>query len=55
MREGHEFIGWGVSTGTWDWKSNKQTDQPWKSPVEKEQQSGTAKEDLEKWKDTNTH
>jgi hypothetical protein len=38
-----------------DWKSTKQTDQPWKGPVEKEQQGGAAKSDLEKWKDTDTH
>ena len=37
-----------------DWKSTKQTDQPWKGPVEKEQRSDD-KIDLEKWHDTNTH
>ena len=38
-----------------DWKTTKQTDQPWKRPVEKDQQSGSTKEDLQKWNDTNTH
>jgi hypothetical protein len=38
-----------------DWKSTKQTDQPWKGPVEKEQQGGARKEDLENWKDSGTH
>jgi hypothetical protein len=37
-----------------DWKTTKQTDQPWKGPGEKEQQSGARKEDLERWKDSNT-
>jgi hypothetical protein len=38
-----------------DWKSSKQTDEPWKGPVEKEQKPTEAKPDLEKWHDTNTH
>jgi hypothetical protein len=38
-----------------DWKSSKQTDEPWKGPVEKEQKPAEAKLDLEKWHDTNTH
>jgi hypothetical protein len=38
-----------------DWKSTKQTDQPWKGPVEKEQQGGARKEDLEKWNESGTH
>jgi hypothetical protein len=38
-----------------DWKSTKQTDQPWKGPVEKEQQGGARKEDLEKSNESNTH
>jgi hypothetical protein len=38
-----------------DWKPTKQTDQPWKGPVEKEQQGGAKKQDLERWKETNTH
>jgi hypothetical protein len=38
-----------------DWKSNKQTDEPWKRPIEKDQQSHVKKEDLEKWNETNTH
>jgi hypothetical protein len=38
-----------------DWKSPKQTDEPWKGPVENEQKPGGPKPDLEKWHDTNTH
>jgi len=39
-----------------DWKSSKQTDEPWNGPVEKEQQPDAApKPDLERWHDTNTH
>jgi hypothetical protein len=39
-----------------DWKTNKQTDEPWKQPVEKEQKPGGApKPDLEKWQESNTH
>jgi hypothetical protein len=38
-----------------DEKNTKQTDKPWNGLVEKEQGSGTAKPDLEKWHDTNTH
>jgi hypothetical protein len=38
-----------------DWKSTKQTEKPWKRPIEKEQQAEARKEDLEGWKDTNTH
>jgi hypothetical protein len=38
-----------------DWKSSKQTDEPWKGPVEKEQKPAEAKLDLERWHDTNTH
>jgi hypothetical protein len=38
-----------------DWKTTKQTDEPWKAPVEKEQQGGAKQEDLEKWHDSNTH
>ena len=37
-----------------DWKNTRQTDQPWKGPVEKEQKN-EFKIDLEKWHDTNTH
>jgi hypothetical protein len=38
-----------------DWKTTKQTDQPWKGPVEKEQRTGSVDEaDLERWQDTNT-
>jgi hypothetical protein len=37
-----------------DWKTTKQTDQPWKGPVEKEQRTGSVDEaDLERWQDTN--
>ena len=38
-----------------DWKTTKQTDEPWKALVEKEQQGGAKQEDLEKWHDSNTH
>jgi hypothetical protein len=39
-----------------DQESTKQTNKPWKGPVEKEQRSdGAPKPDLEKWHDTNTH
>ena len=38
-----------------DWKSDRQTSKPWKRPVEREQQSGTTEEDIEKWSETNTH
>lgn len=38
-----------------DSDSQKQSDTPWKQPVEKEQGSGNAKPDVEKWKDTKTH
>ena len=38
-----------------DWKNTKQTDEPWKGPVEKEQKPGGPPPDLEKWHETNTH
>jgi hypothetical protein len=38
-----------------DWKNTKQTDEPWKWPVEKEQKPGGPPPDLEKWHETNTH
>jgi hypothetical protein len=39
-----------------DWKTTKQTDEPWKGATEKEQLDPTRpKPDLEKWHDTNTH
>jgi hypothetical protein len=38
-----------------DWKNSKQTDEPWKGPVEKEQKPGGPPPDLEKWHETNTH
>ncbi|WP_198024751.1 hypothetical protein [Bradyrhizobium sp. Cp5.3] len=38
-----------------DWGSHSQTKKPWKEKPEKEQRSGEAKPDLEKWHETNTH
>jgi hypothetical protein len=38
-----------------DWKNTKQTDEPWKGPVEKEQKRTGPAPDLEKWQETNTH
>jgi hypothetical protein len=38
-----------------DWKNTKQTDQPWKCQVEKEQKNNDGDIDLEKWQETNTH
>jgi hypothetical protein len=38
-----------------DRKGTKQTDKPWKGPVEKEQKPTGPAPDLEKWHDTNTH
>ena len=38
-----------------DWGSHRQTDKPLKGNPEKEQGSGKAKPDLEKWHETNTH
>jgi hypothetical protein len=38
-----------------DWPNTKQTDQPWKGQVEKEQKNKDGDIDLEKWHDTNTH
>jgi hypothetical protein len=39
-----------------DRKSLKQSEEPWKGPVEKEQKPGTLSDfDLEKWHSTNTH
>jgi hypothetical protein len=39
-----------------DKKSFKQTNEPWKQPVEKEQNpDGVAKPDLERWQESNTH
>jgi hypothetical protein len=37
-----------------DWKNTKQTDQPWKGPVEREQRNED-RIDPEKWHDTSTH
>ncbi len=38
-----------------DSETSKQTDQPWKGQVEKEQKNGDAEIDLEKWHETKTH
>jgi hypothetical protein len=39
-----------------DKPSHKQSDEPWKGPVEKEQQPNSdSKIDLEKWHSSNTH
>jgi hypothetical protein len=38
-----------------DAKSTRQTNEPWKGPVEKDQKPGDSKPDLEKWHDTSTH
>jgi hypothetical protein len=38
-----------------DWRSTRQTDQPWKGPLEKEQKPGPAKPDLERWAESDTH
>ena len=35
--------------------SVKQTDEPWKQPVEKEQGHSAKKSDLERWNETKTH
>lgn len=38
-----------------DWKTTKQTEEPWKGPVEKEQRTHPPSEDdLERWRRTNT-
>jgi hypothetical protein len=37
-----------------DGKSMKQTNEPWKGPVEKEQKTSVTEEDLERWHRTNT-
>jgi hypothetical protein len=37
-------------------EKNKQTDEPWKQPVEKEQDPGKlSPDDLERWQKTKTH
>ena len=38
-----------------DWKTTKQTEEPWKGPVEKEQRTSVTEEDLERWHRTNTN
>jgi hypothetical protein len=37
-----------------DWPNTKQTDEPWKGPVEREQRNEHPV-DLEKWQESNTH
>lgn len=38
-----------------DWPNTKQTDQPWKGKVEKDQQNKGKDIDLEKWQESDTH
>ena len=38
-----------------DWKTTKQSDEPWKGPPEEEQKPSDVKPDLEKWQRPNTH
>ena len=38
-----------------DWPNTKQTNEPWKGKVEKEQQNKDSDIDLEKWQESNTH
>jgi hypothetical protein len=38
-----------------DWPNTKQTNQPWKGKVEKDQQNKGKDIDLEKWQESNTH
>jgi hypothetical protein len=38
-----------------DWPNTKQTDQPWKGQVEKDQQNKDSDIDLEKWQESSTH
>jgi hypothetical protein len=38
-----------------DWKSPKQTDEPWKGNPEKEQRPGGPPPDLEEWQESSTH
>ncbi len=38
-----------------DWKSPKQTGQPWKGPVENALQRSSGKPDLARWRDADTH
>ena len=38
-----------------DQKNTKQTNEPWKGPVEKEQKRSGPAPDLEKWQETKTH
>jgi hypothetical protein len=38
-----------------DWKSPKQTDEPWKGNPEKEQRRDGPPPDLEEWQESSTH
>jgi hypothetical protein len=38
-----------------DWTSIKQTDEPWRGPVEKEQKRTGPPPCQKKWRETNTH
>ena len=38
-----------------DWPNTKQTNEPWKGKVEKEQKNKDNDIDLEKWQESNTH
>jgi hypothetical protein len=38
-----------------DWNNTKQSAEPWKGPVEKEQKTDVTEEDLERWQRTNTN
>jgi len=38
-----------------DWPNTKQTNEPWKGQVEKDQQNQKSDIDLEKWQESNTH
>jgi hypothetical protein len=38
-----------------DWKTTKQTDQPWQGNPEKDQLAPDREIDLEKWQKSNTH
>jgi hypothetical protein len=38
-----------------DWENTKQTNRPWKGPVEREQKNEGTEIDLEKWHESNTH
>jgi hypothetical protein len=38
-----------------DWPNTKQTDEPWKGQVDKEQQNKDGDINLEEWQESNTH